>query len=201
MQTNRVHAVLCAALMMIVASPAAARAQTPFAGAGIGVSSIPRSREPLCGPARRLTAPSASAIVGIRMALVRVAAVVEATRTPVHEVASCVPLPPGISVDSSFASAGTSAWTAALEVSKLLAPPISATLGAGIVPNHQSWFVSGGFGAQYRKLRLETAARWHQTTFDEVTRDVTEQSVREVSRAQKIENSWGGTIRLLFVTR
>jgi hypothetical protein len=201
MHKNHIRIAIFAGLVMLVVPPGSVSAQTPFVGAGIGVSSIPRSRAPLCGAARRLTGPSASGVVGIRTANVRIAAVLEATQTPVHEVASCVPLPPGLSVDSSFAEANTSAWTAGLEVSKLLAPPVHATLGAGIVPNHKSWFVSGGIGAQYRRLRLETAARWHQTSFDEVTRDVTEQGAREVDRVQKAEMSWGGSIRLVFVTR
>jgi hypothetical protein len=61
--------------------------------------------------------------------------------------------------------------------------------------------MSSGVGLQYWKIRAEIAARWHRTSFEEVTREFTGQGVREISRSSHTEDSLGGIVRLLLVTR
>jgi len=131
-----------------------------------------------------------------------------AVQTPAHSAlgdvlsyASVVPMPPGTSTHSSFAEAGTSATTINGDVWFLPDVPVNPGIGAGWVPGHDSWFLSAGVGAQYRKLRLELTARRHRTSFDDVTYDVGNQSVREVGRVHRSEASWGGLATLSWVTR
>ena len=104
-------------------------------------------------------------------------------------------------MDSTFGPSNTAALTASGDGWFLATRYLSVGVGAGWVPGRDSWFASGGIGLQYRKIRAEIVARRHSISFDEVTRDFTDSGVREVSRSSNTEHSWGGIVRLLFVTR
>ena len=196
---DRRYALLATAVLLI-GTPFRANAQRVFFGAGAGVASVPRSLAPLCGSARRLTGPTFSAQAGLYAARLRVSTGLDVTWRGYHEVASCIP-GTGTSVDSVFAPAGTTATTAAGAISFLAARQLDLSVGAGWVPDHESWFISSGVGSQYRKIRAEVTARWHRTSFEEITREFTGQGVREISRSAHTEGSWGGAVRLLLVTR
>jgi hypothetical protein len=104
-------------------------------------------------------------------------------------------------VDSIFADATNSEVTASGDIWFLATRQLSVSVGAGWVPDGRSWYMSGGIGAQYRRIRAEITARRHRTSFDEITRDFTNPGVREISRSSHTEESWGGVARLLLVTR
>lgn len=180
--------------------PSAAAAQQSFFGVGVGAASLPRSLEPLCGSARRLTAPTATAQGGLQTATARFATRLEFTVRGYHEEAGCVPRM-GVSTDSVFKADGTTAATLSADLWLLPARPLSPAIGAGWVLGHDSWFLSAGVGGQYRRIRMEFAARWHRTAFEEVRRDFGGQGVRELSRADRVERAWGGALRILLVTR
>lgn len=189
-----------ATLVLLFGTPARAIAQGILFGAGVGVGSVPRSLSPLCGSARRLNGPTVSAQAGLFVKRLRVSTGVDYTARGYTEVASCVPRA-GISVDSIFAPARSSVMTVAGEVSFPATRQLSVSVGAGLVPSHRSWFISGGAGSQYRNIRAEIAARWHRISYDELTREFTGQGVRQISRSSHTEDSWGGIVRLLLVTR
>ena len=194
------HYTIVTTLAVLLGAPLSTSAQGVFFGAGVGAASVPRSVAPLCASARRLTGPSLSAQAGLHAKGLRFATGLDYTARPYNDAADCVPNV-GIHTDSVFAPANNSVITAAGEVSFMPMNQLGLSVGAGWVPDHRSWFVSGGIGIQYRKLRGEITARRHRTSFDEVTRDFTAQGVREISRSSHTEGSWGGLIRLLLVTR
>jgi hypothetical protein len=197
----RCHAVAVSAILVLgLVTPIGVNAQRVFIGGGLGVASVPRSLAPLCGSARRLNGGTASAQAGIYAGRLRVSASLDFTARGYHEVAECIPRV-GTSVDSLFASANTSAITAAGDIWLLATRYLDVGLGAGWVPGHDAWFMSGGLGSQYRKVRVELAARRHYASFEEVTREFTDQGVRDISRSAHVESSWGGIVRLLLVTR
>jgi hypothetical protein len=193
------HAIT-AALVLLCGAPAGAAAQRSFFGAGVGVASLPRSLTPLCGSARRLTGPTLNVLAGFHANRLRVSTGLDATARGYSDAAGCVPRV-GTSVDSIFAQGTNSAVTAAGDVWLVVTRQLNLGVGAGWVPGHESWFLSGGLGSQYRKLRLELAARWHRASFEEVTRDFSVPGVREISRSSHTEGSWGGVVRLLLVSR
>ena len=186
---------------VVLATPSVANAQNFFVGAGVGGQSVPRGLAPLCGAARRMTGATASLHGGLIARYARISPSVSYTTRGYTDVAGCVPLPVGISTDSSFAEAGSSVTVAALDVWLLPSRPYNIGLGAGWVPGHDSRFLSAGLGLGYSKLRLEVSARRYRTSFDEVTRNVTLQGVTEIDRVRRAENSWGGLIALVLVTR
>jgi hypothetical protein len=187
-------------LAVLFGTPVCANAQRVFFGAGVGAASVPRSLAPLCGSARRLTGGNFSAQAGFHAKRLRVSTGLDFTARGYTDVASCIPKV-GISVDSIFGPANTAAITAAGDVWFLATRQLSVSLGAGWVPDRDSWFTSGGIGLQYRRIRVEIAARRHRISFDEITREFTNPGVREISRSSHTEHSWGGLVRLLFVTR
>jgi len=185
---------------LILGIPFCANAQRAFFGAGVGAASVPRSLAPLCGSARRLTGGSVSAQAGFNARRLRVSTGLDFTARGYSDAASCIPRA-GISVDSIFGPASTAALTASGDVWFLATRQLSAGVGAGWVPGRDSWFTSGGVGAQFRKIRAEVLGRRHHVAFDEVTREFTNPGVREISRATHTEESWGWLVRLLLVTR
>ena len=187
-------------LVLLFGAPISAIAQRVFVGAGVGVASLPRSLAPLCGSARRLTGPTLSAQAGLSTKRIRVSTDLDVTARGYTEAADCIPKV-GTSVDSIFAPANTTATTAAGNVWFLATRELNVSVGAGWIPGHRSWFTSAGVGSQYWKIRAEITARWHRTSFDEVVREFTGQGVREISRSSRTEDSWGGSVRLLLVTR
>jgi hypothetical protein len=189
-----------ATTLVLIGTPLAASAQF-FGGVGVGAGSVPRSLEPLCESARRLSGPTAGVQAGMISRYARISTGVNVTFTMVYSVADCVPMPPGTSTHSTFAPAGTSATTINGDVWFLPSASLNPGIGAGWVPGHDSWFMSAGIGAQFRKLRLELSARRHRTSFDDVTYDVGNQGAREISRVPRSESSWGGLATLSWVTR
>ena len=192
--------VVITTLVLLFGTPIRANAQRAFVGAGVGVASLPRSLEPLCGSARRLTGPTLSAQAGLYAKQLRLSAGLDVTARGYSEAADCI-AKVGTAVDSIFAADNNTAMTAAGNVWFLATRELNVGVGAGWVPGHESWFTSGGVGMQYRRIRAEITARWHRTSFDEVVREFTGQGVREISRSSHTESSWGGSIRLLLVTR
>lgn len=186
--------------LVLIGTPIGANAQRVFFGAGVGAASVPRSLAPLCGSARRLTGPTLSAQAGFHARRLRVSTGLDFTARGYKDAASCVPKA-GISVDSIFAQATNSEMTASGDIWFLATRQLSVSVGAGWVPDGRSWFTSGGIGAQYRRIRAEITARRHRTSFDELTREFTNPGVREISRSSHTEESWGGVVRLLLVTR
>jgi hypothetical protein len=192
--------VVLAILSVQFGTPKRANAQRAFFGAGVGAASVPRSLAPLCGSARRLKGGSFSAQAGFLAKRLRVSTGLDLTARGYSDAADCVPRA-GISVDSIFGPANTTALTAGGDVWFLATRQLSVGVGAGWVPGRDSWFTSGGVGAQYRKIRAEILARRHRVSFDEITREFTNPGVREISRTSHTEHSSGWLVRLLFVTR
>lgn len=195
----RVIASMCAILVLV--TPAVMHAQSVFVGVGLGGQSVPRGLAPLCGAARRMTGATASLYGGLLSRFARISTSLSVTTRGYTDVAGCVPLPVGIHTDSSFADAGSSVTVAAVDVWLLPAKPYNIGVGAGWVPGHDSRFVSAGLGLGYSRFRLEMSARRYRTSFDEVTRNVTLQGATEIDRVRRAENSWGGLIALVLVTR
>ena len=187
-------------VIVLIGTPIGANAQRVFFGAGVGAASVPRSLHPICRSARRLTGPTLSAQAGFHARRLRVSTALDFTARGYDDVASCVPNS-GVTVDSIFAEAGNSEVTASGDIWFLATRQLSVSVGAGWVPDGRSWFASGGIGAQYRRIRVELTARRHSTSYDELTRDFTNPGVREISRSSHTEESWGGVMRLLLVTR
>ena len=194
------HRFAITAIMVLIGTPIGANAQRVFFGGGVGGASMPRSLHPICGSARRLTGPTLSAQAGFHARRLRVTTGMDFTTRGYDDVASCVPNS-GITVDSIFADATNSEVTASGDIWFLATRQLSVSLGAGWVPDGRSWFASGGIGAQYRRIRAELTARRHSTSYDELTSDYTNPGVREISRSSHTEESWGGVLRLLLVTR
>jgi hypothetical protein len=186
---------------VLIGTPLRANAQRVFFGAGGGAASVPRSLHPLCGSARRLAGPTFTAQAGFLARRLRVSTALDFTARGYDDAASCIPRS-GVSVDSIFAEASNSELTASGDIWFIATRLLSASVGAGWVPDGRSWFASGGIGAQYRRVRVEFIARRHRTKFDEITRDFTTPGgVREISRSSRTEESWGGVVHLLLVTR
>jgi len=188
------------ATLVLIGTPIGANAQRVFFGAGVGAASVPRSLHPICASARRLTGPTFSAQAGFHARRLRVSTALDFTARGYDDVASCVPNA-GITVDSIFAQASNSEMTASGDIWFLATRQLSVSVGAGWVPDGRSWFTSGGIGAQYRRIRAEITTRLHRTSFDELTREFTNPGVREISRSSRTEESWGGVVRLLLLTR
>ena len=199
MQTQHYRYVV-ALTVVLIGTPIDVNAQQVFFGAGVGAASVPRSLHPVCGSARRLSGATFSAQAGFHARRLRVSTGLDFTARGYDDVASCIPRA-GISVDSIFADATNSEVTASGDIWFLATRQLSVSVGAGWVPDGRSWFMSGGIGAQYRRIRAEITARRHRTSFDEITRDFTNPGVREISRSSHTEESWGGVARLLLVTR
>lgn len=187
------------ALAMLLAAPAPGVAQQFGFGAGVQAGSIPRALPPLCAAARRLNGGGLSATAHARMQRIRLTATADyLTNGGTASVASCLPLPPGISVDSSYADGGTSAVALSAGAWLRVAAPLDLGVEAGWVLDRQSWFVAPAIGAQLSRFRVEALARLHTISFEEVTRDYDGTTVRVVSRREESEHSWGFVARLLF---
>ncbi len=187
-------------LAVLFGAPTSANAQRAFFGAGVGVASVPRSLTPLCGAARRLNGASLSAQAGFYAKRLRVSAVLEGTARGYADAAECVPRA-GISVDSMYAPGSSAAVTAGAEMWYPATSHLGLSVGTGWVLDHRAWYLSGGVGWQYRKLRVEMVARRHRISFDEVRRDFGSGTTREISRSSQTEAAWGGLIRVVLVTR
>ena len=188
------------ALVAVIGIPVGANAQRVFFGGGVGAGSAPRSLEPLCRSARRLSGANFTVQAGFLATRLRVSTSLDRIERGYQEVAGCVPRS-GITVDSTFGPSNTAAMTAAGDVWFLATRELSAGVGAGWVPGRDSWFASGGVGLQYRKIRAEFIGRRHWISFEEITREYSNPGVREISRSSHTEHSWGGLVRFLFVTR
>ena len=199
-QENVANYAILATLVGLFGTPLCANGQLTFFGAGVGAASVPRSLAPLCGSARRLSGANFSAQAGFQAKRLRIVAGLDFTARGYSDAASCIPRA-GITVDSIFGPSNTAALTASGDAWFLAARQLSVGVGAGWVPGRDSWFTSGGVGAQYRKIRAEILARRHYVSFDEVTREFSNPGVREISRSAHTEESWGWLVRLLFVTR
>jgi hypothetical protein len=169
-------------------------------GAGLNAGSIPRALSPLCAAPRRLNGAGVSATAALTARRLRVSAAVDyLSNGGTVAVASCVPLPPGISVDSSYADAGTSAVSFSGAAWLRVVRPFDAGVEAGWVHDHESWFIGPALGAQLSRVRVEASARLHSISFQEVTRDYDGVTVREVSRTDETERAWGFTVRAVFL--
>lgn len=190
---------LAALLMFVPGAPLAA--QNLHFGAGVNFGSIPRAENPLCASARRLVGPGVSARAGLAFRALRLSATVDhVTNGGVTEAAGCVPRT-GISTDSVFAPAGTSATTLGATAWLPMSRILRAGAEAGWVLDHSSWFVGPALGAQYRRFGIEIAGRRFATSFDEVTTDYGPPFRGEVARASRVESSWGLIARVLLVTK
>ena len=188
-------------LVLLFAAPASGQAQRIVLGAGVNAGSIPRALPPLCASARRLNGGGVSATGVTSVQRIRLAATIDyLSNGGTISVASCVPLPPGVSVDSTYADAGTSAVAISGGAWLRVASPVDLGVEAGWVHDRQSWFIAPALAAQYGRFRLEAVARMHTISFEEVTRDYDGTTVREVSRTEESEQAWGFTARLLILT-
>ena len=195
----RIIAAMC--ITLVLGTPALAHSQSFFVGVGVGGQSVPRGLAGICGPARRMTGATGSLQAGLLSRYARISTSVSYTTRGYTEVASCIPLPPGIWTDSAFARGGSSVTVAGVDAWLFPSKPYNVGVGAGWVPGHDSRFLSAGLALGYSRLRLEMSARRYRTSFDEVTRNVTLQSATEISRVRRAENSWGGVMALVLVTR
>jgi hypothetical protein len=176
-------------------------AQHLFAGAGVGAATIPRAKAPLCGSARRLNGAGLTGRAGVAMRSWRAFATVEHVSTlGTRDIADCVPRS-GLSVDSVFDDANFSATTIGIGASLPVTGILHVGAEAGTVLDHSSWFAGPSISAQYRSVRLEITARGYATKFEEIMRDYGPPIVFEMSRESRTETSWGGSLRLMLVTR
>lgn len=199
MQKSSRSVALTFTVAVFCASPIRANAQAVL-GVGVGAASVPRAYNPLCSSARTLVGPALSAMAGVDAGGLRFSTNVDFTSQAVNSVASCVPRQ-GVYVDSTFAEGKSSAVTAGGEIGLRATQHLGVSLGAGWVPGHESWFLSAGAGVQLGKLRLEAVARRHRASFDRFVREYGSGAPREISRSSHAEDSWGGIVRLLLVTR
>jgi hypothetical protein len=177
-----------------------AAAQQVVLGGGINGGSVPRAMAPLCNGARRLDGGGLSGSVALVAQGLRLAANVDhVARVGGMSVAGCV-AGTGVSVDSSFAPADRSAFALSASAWKSIADRFDLGLEAGRVIEHSSWFVGPAVGGQYGRVRAEIIGRLHVTSFDEITRDFDTSPVREISRRDRSERSWGVAARVLLVT-
>lgn len=191
--------ICCTALCALaLARPLAA--QHLVFGGGVNFGSIPRAENPLCRSARRLVGPGLSARGGVALGALRLDAALDfVTNGGVTEVADCVPRT-GISVDSVFAPAGSSATTVSAGAWLPALRMLRVGAEAGWVLDHSSWFIGPALGARYRSFAVEVTARRHAISFDEVTTDFGPPTVREIARRSRTERSWGAVARFLLVT-
>ena len=185
-------------LISAVIVPASAQ-QTVF-GVGINGGSVPRAMAPLCAGARRLDGGGLSASAALVAKRMRLNANLDhVAKIGGVSVAGCVP-GTGIAVDSSFTPADRSAFTLSGAAWVPVANQLDLGLETGWVIKHSSWFIGPAIGAQHRHVRAEIIGRLHITSFDEVTRDFNSSPVREISRTEQSERSWGVAARILLVT-
>ena len=193
---------LCALLALLLAGATAPlTAQQLTFGAGVNAGTIPRALPPLCDAARRLSGGGVSATANASMSRVRINATVDyLSNGGTVSVAGCIPLPPGISVDSSYGDTGTSAVAFTGGAWLRIAAPLDAGVEAGWVHDRQSWFIAPAIATHFWILRVEALARLHTISFEEITRESTSTTVREISRQDKSEHAWGFTARALVLT-
>jgi hypothetical protein len=176
-----------------------ASAQQIVLGGGINAGSVPRAMAPLCNGARRLDGGGLSASGALVTKRLRLSANVDHVAVTGMSVAECVPRT-GISTDSSFARADRSTFTLSAAVWTPVADRFDFGVESGWVINHASWFVGPAVGGQYGRVRAEIIGRLHLTSFDEITRDFNSVPVREISRSDESERSWGIAARVMLLT-
>jgi hypothetical protein len=178
-----------------------ASAQRIVFGGGINGGSVPRAMAPLCNGARRLDGGGLSAGGGVVATRIRLNANIDhLANVGGVSVAECV-AGTGVAVDSSFASADRSAFILSGAAWVQVVNRLELGLETGWVLEHSSWFIGPAMGGQHGRVRAEIVGRLHITSFDEVTRDFTTSPVREISRTEQSERSWGVVARILIVTR
>lgn len=178
-----------------------ASAQQIAFGGGINGGSVPRAMAPLCDGARRLDGGGLSASAALVARRMRLNANLDhVSKIGGVSVAGCVP-GTGIAVDSSFAPADRYAFTLSVAAWIPVASQLDLGLETGWVIKHSSWFIGPAIGGQHRHARAEIIGRLHISSFDEVTRDFNSSPVREISRTEQSEPSWGVAARILLVTR
>jgi hypothetical protein len=189
------------AAVLIIPSKARVAAQVITVGGGVSAGSVPRALAPLCSSARRLDGWGLSGRVAFSAGVLRIGGAVDyLTRYGAMDAASCIPRS-GVSVDSSFASAGRAATSLAFHTWVPVGGTLFVGAEAGSVINHASWFVGPTLGAQYRRLGVEVSARRHVTHFDEITRSYASGTTYEISRTRRSERSWGLVARLMLLNR
>ena len=176
------------------------RGQQVVVGGGLGLGTIPRALAPLCSGAQRLDGGGVTARAGAIIGALHANVTFDWITTASVAVAGCV-AETGVQVDSVFDDAGNSAATLGGSISLPISSALHAGAEGGWVLQHSSWFVGPVFGARYRRFRLEAVGRYHTISFEEVTTDFGPPAVTELSRESRTENSWGGAVRLLFVSR
>jgi hypothetical protein len=178
-----------------------ASAQQIVFGGGINGGSVPRAMAPLCDSARRLDGGGLSASAALVAKGMRLNANIDhVAKIGVVSVAGCVP-GTGVSVDSSFAPADRSAFTLSAAAWIPVADQLDVGLETGWVIKHSSWFIGPAVGGQHRHVRAEIVGRLHINSFDEITRDFNSSPVREISRRDRSERSWGVAARVMLLTR
>jgi hypothetical protein len=178
-----------------------ASAQQIVFGGGINGGSVPRAMAPLCDSARRLDGGGLSASAALVAKGMRLNANIDhVAKIGVVSVAGCVP-GTGVSVDSSFAPADRSAFTLSAAAWIPVADQLDVGLETGWVIKHSSWFIGPAVGGQHRHVRAEIVGRLHINSFDEITRDFNSSPVREISRRDRSERSWGVVARVMLLTR
>jgi hypothetical protein len=188
-------------ILMLLGAVTPAAAQRVTLGAGVNAGSMPRALNSICASPRQLNGGGLSATAGLQGTRIRLAATFDfLSNGGTMAVASCVPLPPGISVDSTYADAGTSANALSATASIMPGDGFDVGVQAGWVLDHDSWFIGPVVGGQYRFLRAEAVGRLHRISFQEVTRDYDGTTVREVGRTDETERTWGIAVRLLVMT-
>ena len=178
-----------------------ASAQQIVFGGGINGGSVPRAMAPLCDGARRLDGGGLSASAALVAKGMRLNANIDhVAKIGVVSVAGCVP-GTGVSVDSSFAPADRSAFTLSAAAWIPVADQLDVGLETGWVIKHSSWFIGPAVGGQHRHVRAEIVGRLHINSFDEIMRDFNSSPVREISRRDRSERSWGVAARVMLLTR
>jgi hypothetical protein len=186
-------------LLVFIATPAL-RGQHVIVGGGLGLGTVPRALAPLCSSAQRLDGAGVSARAGAIIGALHASINFDWITTASVAVAECI-AQTGVQVDSLFDDAGNSAATLSGSVSLPIGSVLQAGAEAGRVLQHSSWFVGPVIGARFGRFRLEAVARYHSISFEEITTDFGPPTVTELSRESRTENSWGGAVRVLFVSR
>ena len=186
--------------LLILLIPVPLSAQAFVLGGGLNGGSIPRAMAPLCNGARRLNGGGPAVRAGFLTDRVRVHATADWIQNVTGmSVAECLP-GTGVSTDSAYAEADQSAVTVSAAAWTSVAG-LDFGVETGWVPNHSAWFAGPGIGAQRGRLRGELIGRVHVISFEEVRRDYRTSPVREISRREQSELSWGLAARILVVTR
>jgi hypothetical protein len=195
----------CLLTLALLCAPSLAAAQSPriFAGAGAGVTSVPRAGDAGCGgKPDKLIGFSGEVRAGVRTGALEVAVRAARVFQGAHTAYDCVYPPMGIHTSYVYEDLDDVATTLDANAWYSLLPGGWLKVGAeaGVVPGHSAYAGAGAaLGLVRNRVRLELTGRMHRIEFTEVVNNWNDTPVREISRTDKTETLPGLSGRLILV--